>query len=173
MGNVGKHLLKLLEPFQMNVLVHSFYPFEKQARAAGAELASVDDIFRKSAVVVLAAPNIPEYRHMVDARRLAMMPDGAWFLNAARGALVDEAALVGELQSGRLNACLDVTDPEPPVEGSPLYSLPNCILTPHVAGSIGVECQRLGDQVLKELKRYIAGEAFDNEITRELSALIG
>jgi phosphoglycerate dehydrogenase-like enzyme len=110
---------------------------------------------------------------MFDKRRLALMKSGAWFLNAARGALVDEAALIEELTSGRINACLDVTDPEPPAEGSPLYTLPNCILTPHVAGSVGKECLRLGDQVLREIQLYLEGRPAINEITAELSKLIG
>ena len=110
---------------------------------------------------------------LIDARQLALMRDGRFFINPGRGALVDEAALLAELHSGRLNACLDVTDPEPPVEGSPFYSLPNCILTPHIAGSTEAECLRLGDQVLKELRHHLAGEPFENEITEELSRLIG
>ena len=83
--------------------------------------------------------------------------------------MVDEGALLAELQAGRLNACLDVTDPEPPVAGSPLYSLPNCILTPHVAGSTDAECLRLGDQIVNELQRYQAGEPFENEVTEALA----
>jgi phosphoglycerate dehydrogenase-like enzyme len=173
MGNVGKHLLKLLGAFDFKKLVHSFYPFEKEAEEAGAELVEIDEIMRRSDAVVLLAPNIPEYKHMIDARRFALMKDGAFFLNSARGALVDEAALIAELKAGRISACLDVTYPEPPVEGSPFYDLPNCILTPHVAGSIGTECHRLGAQVLKELRRYLAGKPFENEITEEFLRLIG
>ena len=173
MGNVGKHLLKLLAPFKFKKLVHSFYPFEKEAAAAGAELVEIDDLMARSDAVVLLAPNIPANRHLIDARRLAMLRDGRFFINPGRGALVDESALIAELRTGRLTACLDVTDPEPPVEGSPLYSLPNCILTPHIAGSTEVECQQLGDQVVNELRHYLAGEPFENEITEELSRIIG
>jgi len=173
MGNVGKHLLRLLGAFEFRKLVHSFYPFEAQARKAGAELVDIDTLMAESDAVVVAAPNIPEYRHMFDARRFALMRDGAWFLNAARGALVDEAALIAELKAGRISACLDVTDPEPPVEGSPLYSLPNVVLTPHVAGSTGRECLRLGDQVLREIDHWLNHEPFENEITAELAPVIG
>jgi phosphoglycerate dehydrogenase-like enzyme len=173
MGNVGKHLLKLLQAFELKKLVHSFYPFEKEALAAGAALVEIDEIMRASDAVVLLAPNIPEYRRMIDARRLALMKDGAFFLNSSRGALVDEAALIAELKSGRITACIDVTDPEPPVEGSPFYNLPNCILTPHIAGSIGRECHRLGNQVLNELRHHVENTPFDNEITEELLNMIG
>ena len=173
MGNVGKHLLNLLAPFRFKKLVHSFYPFEKEAAAAGAELVEIDELIARSDAVVLLAPNIPAYHHLIDARRLALLRDGRFFINPGRGALVDEPALIAELQAGRLTACLDVTDPEPPVEGSPLYSLPNCILTPHIAGSTEVECLALGDQVVSELRRYLAGEPFENEITEELARTIG
>ncbi len=173
MGNVGKYLLKLLAPFRFKKLVHSFYPFEKQAAAAGAELVEIDELMARSDAVVLLAPNIPAFRHLIDARRLALMRDGRFFINPARGALVDEPALIAELQAGRLTACLDVSDPEPPVAGSPLYSLPNCILTPHIAGSTETECLSLGDQVVGELRRYLAGEPFENEITQELARIIG
>lgn len=173
MGNVGKYLLNLLSAFHFRVLVHSFYPFEEQAEAAGVELVEIDEIMRESDAVVLAAPNIEPYHNMINAGRLALMKDGAWLLNAARGALVNESALIAELQSGRINAALDVTHPEPPIEGSPFYSLPNCILTPHIAGSIQTECLRLGDQVVKELSHYLSGQPFENEITEELASLIG
>ena len=173
MGNVGKHLLKLLGAFQFKKLVHSFYPFEEQAAAAGAECVGIDELMARSDAVVLLAPAIPAYHHLIDARRLALLRDGRFFINPGRGALVEEPALVAELQSGRIAACLDVTDPEPPVAGSPLYSLPNCILTPHVAGSTEAECLRLGAQIVVELRRYLAGEPFENEITEELSKTIG
>jgi len=174
MGNVGKHLLKLLGAFEMRKLVHSFYPFEDEAHAVGAREVGIDELMRESDAVVLLAPNIPKNRHMIDARRLALMKDGAFFLNSGRGALVDEEALIAELKSGRINACIDVSDPvEPPVEGSPLYNLPNCVLTPHIAGAVGKECYRLGNQVVKELRHYLNGEPFENEITEELAKIIG
>ena len=173
MGNVGKALLGLLATFRFNKLVHSFYPFEKEAAAAGAEPVEIDELMARSDAVVLLAPNVAEYRHLIDARRFALMQDGTFFINPARGALVDEAALIAELQSGRLTACLDVSDPEPPLERSPLYMLPNCILTPHVAGSTETECLRLGDQAVHEVEHLLAGKPFDNEITEELSRQIG
>jgi len=170
MGNAGKHLLKLLDHFQMRVLIHSFYPFDAPA---GVEQVGIDELIRRSDAVVMLAPNLPEFRHMMDHRRFGLMRDGSFFINAARGALVDETALIAELESGRISACLDITDPEPPVEGSPLYRLPNCILTPHIAGSNGSECLRLGEQVVRELERYLAGHPFENEITEEMLQVIG
>ena len=94
---------------------------------------------------------------MLDRRRLALIRDGGFFINTARGALVDERALTEELASGRISAVLDVTEHEPLPADSPLYRLPNVFLTPHIAGSIGNERARLGAAVVAELERYRAG----------------
>ena len=95
---------------------------------------------------------------MIGARQLGLMRDGAAFINTARGALIDEAALIAELQTGRIHAVIDVTDPEIPAETSPLYNLPNVFLTPHVAGAAGTERQRLGQLAVDEVERYVAGQ---------------
>jgi phosphoglycerate dehydrogenase-like enzyme len=86
------------------------------------------------------------------------MKDGATLVNTARGAIVDTDALVEELQSGRISAVLDVTDPEPLPEGHPLRSLPNVFLTPHIAGAQGRELRRLADLAIAEVERFAAGE---------------
>jgi phosphoglycerate dehydrogenase-like enzyme len=94
---------------------------------------------------------------MLGARQLGLMRDGTALINTARGALVDEAALVTELEAGRLFAVIDVTDPEIPPPESPLYRLPNVFLTPHIAGAIGTERARLGNLAADEIERFIAG----------------
>jgi phosphoglycerate dehydrogenase-like enzyme len=81
-------------------------------------------------------------------------------INTARGALVDHDALTAELRSGRIGAVLDVTEPEPLPPESPLFSLPNVVLTPHIAGALGNEAVRLGDAAIAELSRYAAGLPF-------------
>jgi phosphoglycerate dehydrogenase-like enzyme len=172
-GNVGRHLLRFLRRHDFRVLLHDPYISAAEAAELGAEWAPLDDIFRRSHAVVLVAPNIPENRHMVGAAQLSLLQDGAYFINPSRGALVDHDALIAELQTGRITACLDVTDPEPPPDGSPLYTLPNCILTPHVAGSLNDECFRLGNQALEEARRLVAGEPFENEVTEEALARLG
>ncbi|HEX3000584.1 MAG TPA: NAD(P)-dependent oxidoreductase, partial [Armatimonadota bacterium] len=102
-----------------------------------------------------------------NADLFSRMKDGATFINTARGALVDEAALIKELQSGRIWAVLDVTDPEPPVADSPFYNLPNVIYTPHIAGSMSQECHRMADFALDELERYLQGQPLRNAIRAE------
>ena len=86
------------------------------------------------------------------------MRDGAWLLNTARGSLVDTAALQAEVLSGRLSAFIDTPDPEPLPAESPLYDLPNVVLTPHIAGSLGNEAGRMGELAGTEVERYVAGE---------------
>lgn len=167
MGHIGRHLLKLLQPYDLNILITSRYFPDDEAARMKAKKVPLDVLLRESDALTLLTSNIGRNQKMLGKEQFAMMKDGAVFINTGRGALIDEAALIEELKTGRLVACLDVTDPEPPVEGSLLYSLPNCILTPHVAGSIGPECYRFGDQVVRELRHYVADEPFENEVTEE------
>ncbi|MBZ0295568.1 MAG: glycerate dehydrogenase, partial [Anaerolineae bacterium] len=97
-----------------------------------------------------------------------MMKPNATFINTARGAIVREDEMIEVLQQRPdITALLDVTYPEPPVAGSPLYTLPNVMLTPHIAGSMAEECHRMGYYMLEELERYVAGEPLRYQITRE------
>ncbi|MFF8394071.1 hydroxyacid dehydrogenase [Streptomyces sp. NPDC016172] len=156
-SRVGRRLLELLRPFDLTVLLHDPYVSPAEAAALGAELLSLEDLLRHSDIVSLHAPDIPETHHMLDRTRLALVRDGGVLINTARGALVDHEALTDELVSGRLRAVLDVTDPEPLPAGSPLYQLPNVFLTPHIAGSLGNELERLGHIVVEELERLAGG----------------
>ncbi len=124
----------------------------------------LDALMARSDVVSVHAPSLPSTRHMIGARQLKLMQDGATFINTARGALVDEAALVAELQTVRIHAVIDVTDPEIPPATSPLFTLPNVFLTPHVAGAIGTERARLGLMVVEEVERFVRGEPMLYEI---------
>jgi phosphoglycerate dehydrogenase-like enzyme len=119
----------------------------------------LSELLSNADVASLHAPLLPETRHMLGAREFALMKDGATFINTARGAIVDHAALEAELVSGRLNAVLDTTEPEVLPPGSPLYRLPNVLLTPHIAGSLGTETQRLADYVVDEVERFARGQA--------------
>ncbi|MGW2645236.1 hydroxyacid dehydrogenase [Streptomyces sp. NPDC001393] len=156
-SRVGRRLMELLRPFDLTVLLHDPYVSPADAAALGAELLPLEELLRRSDIVSLHAPDIPETHHMLDRSRLALIRDGGVLINTARGALVDHEALTEELVSGRLRAVLDVTEPEPLPAGSPLYRLPNVFLTPHIAGSLGNELERLGTIVVAELERLAAG----------------
>jgi phosphoglycerate dehydrogenase-like enzyme len=163
-SRVGRRLLELLRPFDFTVLLHDPYVNPAQARALGAELLSLEDLLRHSDIVSLHAPDIPETYRMLDGARLGLIRDGGVLINTSRGALVDPDALTDELVSGRLRAVLDVTEPEPLPAESPLYRLPNVFLTPHIAGSLGNELERLGRIVVEELERIGAGLGLEHEV---------
>ncbi|WEK05013.1 MAG: hydroxyacid dehydrogenase [Candidatus Devosia phytovorans] len=163
-SRIGRKVAKMLEGFDFTVLVHD--PFVRQGDPvlAQAELVDLDTLMARSDVVSVHAPSLPSTMGMIGVRQFALMQDGAAFINTARGALVDEAALIAALQSGRIHAVIDVTDPEIPEAGSPLYSLPNVFLTPHVAGAVGMERLRLGELAVDEVERFVAGQRMEFEI---------
>lgn len=163
-SRVGRRLLELLRPYDFQVLLHDPYVAPAEAAALGAELLPLEDLLRRSDIVSLHAPDIPETHHMLDRDRLALIRDGGVLINTSRGALIDHRALTDELVSGRLHAVLDVTEPEPLPADSPLYTLPNVFLTPHIAGSLGNELERLGQIVVEELERLAAGAALAHEV---------
>ncbi|MFG2309809.1 hydroxyacid dehydrogenase [Streptomyces sp. NPDC048566] len=156
-SRVGRRLVELLAPFDLEVSLADPYVDEAGAAALGVPLLPLDALLVGSDVVTLHAPGTPETRHLLGRRELALMRDGSVLVNTARGSLVDHGALVRELRSGRIGAVLDVTDPEPLPADSPLFDLPNAVLTPHVAGSQGNEVARLGATVLSELERLLSG----------------
>ncbi|MGW0820197.1 hydroxyacid dehydrogenase [Streptomyces sp. NPDC002845] len=163
-SRVGRRLLELLRPYDFEVLLHDPYVDTVEALTLGAGLVSLEDLLSLSDIVSLHAPDIPETQRMLDRGRLALIRDGGVLINTSRGALVDPDALTDELVSGRLSAILDVTEPEPLPAASPLYRLPNVFLTPHIAGSLGNELERLGEIVVEELERVVAGVPLVHEV---------
>ena len=153
----GRALIEMLAPFDLVVLVADPTIDAAQAEALGVELVDLDTLFDRSRVVSVHAPLVPETHHLVDARLLSRMGDGATLVNTARGAVVDHDALREELLTGRLRAVLDVTDPEPLPDDDPLWDLPNVTLTPHVAGSQGAELRRLGRSAVDEVRALVEG----------------
>lgn len=161
---IGRRVMELLRPFDLRVLVYDPYADAGEIAALGGEACALDQLLRRSDVVSLHAPALPQTRHLLDATGLALMPDGATLINTARGSLVDTAALTEELVTGRLHAVLDHTEPEVLPAGSPLFNLPNVLLTPHVAGSLGGELDRLAATAVAELERYACGLAFRHPV---------
>lgn len=166
-GFVGKRVIKLLTQYQIRIVLNDPFIDQATAKTLGVELVDLDELFRVSDVVSVHAPSIPETRHMVNAPRLASMKEGSIFINTSRGPLVDEKALVAELQKKRIWAFLDVTDPEPPASDSILFHCPNLTLSPHVAGSISGSGKYQLLMVLDELARFFKGEPLKYRISRE------
>jgi phosphoglycerate dehydrogenase-like enzyme len=166
-SRIGRRVIELLRPFDLSVLLSDPYVTGEQAAALGVEPVGLDELARRADVVTLHAPQLPETRHLFDRARLALMRDGTTLVNTARGSLVDTAALTAELVTGRLNAVLDHTDPEVLPADSPLYDLPNVLLTPHIAGSLGGELPRLARAALDELARYAEGRPYADPVTAD------
>jgi phosphoglycerate dehydrogenase-like enzyme len=165
-GYIGRMMMRLFRAFDARVLIHDPYLTEPQAQALGAELCSLEDLLRRSDIVSLHVPSLPETRHMFGAEQLAMLKDGALFINTARGAIVDEQALIAELRKGRFTAVLDVYEKEPLADDSPLRKLPNAILAPHAAGHSHETYLRQGTSAVDEVCRMLAGAPYRYEVTK-------
>jgi phosphoglycerate dehydrogenase-like enzyme len=156
-GSIGRAVETRLAAFGLEI--------ERVARRARAGVHSQEEIpnlLPSSDIVVLVVPLTDETRHLVDATFLAALPDGALVVNAARGDVVDTEAMMEELGNGRLCAALDVTSPEPLPRDHPLWTLPNCIITPHVAGATRQWKTRAYRFVGHQLRRYQRGEPLEN-----------
>ncbi|MCX4538845.1 hydroxyacid dehydrogenase (plasmid) [Streptomyces sp. NBC_00841] len=161
---VGRKVLELLRPYDLDLLLADPYIDAAQAAALGARHVGLDELVGGSDVVSLHAPALPETRHLLDARRLSLMRDGATLVNTARGSLVDTEALTAEAATGRIHAVIDVTEPEVLPATSPLYFLPNVLLTPHIAGSLGGELHRITSSALDEVERYCSRRPFAHAV---------
>lgn len=167
-SRIGRRVIELLRPYDLRVQVYDPYLSQADAATLGVRSVALDTLAMTSDVVTLHAPELPDTRHLFDRKRLRLLPDGATLVNTARGALVDTTALTDELVSGRLSAVLDVTEPEILPADSPLYNLPNVLLTPHIAGSLGNELGRMTHWALDELERFARGEPFADPLHAEI-----
>ncbi len=159
-SHVGRLVIELLRPFDLTVAVYDPYLSADEAGTLGVELvADLDDLCATVDVLSIHAPDVEATRGMIGAAQLALLRDGAVFVNTARAALVDQGALLAELQAGRISAVLDVTTPDPLPAGDPLLGLPNAFVTPHIAGSIGTELHRMADDAVEEVERFARGDA--------------
>ena len=169
-GAVGRLMVERLRDFAVRIAVHDPYADPVAIAAAGGEAMSLLELAAASHIVSLHAPDLPQTRGMISRQVFAAMRTGSIFINTARGRLVDEAALIDELRAGRISAYLDVTHPEPPAAGSPLYDLPNCWLSPHRAGSYAQEVRRMGRFAIDECLAILAGRAPRAAVTQAMLA---
>ena len=164
-SRIGRRVIELLKPFNFKIILFDPTLSASECAAIGAEKADLDTLMRSADIVSLHAPSLPSTQHMIDAQGLALMKDGATLINTARGAIIDEAALLATLSTGRIDAIIDVTDPEIPEPASAFYDLPNVFLTPHIAGAVGLERTRLGEMAVDEIERYLTGQPLEYAIT--------
>lgn len=153
LSRVGRRVAELLRPFDLEVLAADPFHDARGAALVGARLTGLDDLLAQSDVVTIHAPALPETRHLLDARRLALMRPDTVLVNTARGSIVDTDALIARCRQGTMRAVLDVTDPEPLPADHPLFDTPGIVLSPHIAGAMSAETHRLADAVLEELLR--------------------
>lgn len=173
-SRIGRRVVRMLGQLDgIRILVADPFVSPQAVADAGAELLPLDDMLGQVDVLSLHAPALPETRHMIGAAELAALRDGATVINTARGWILDHDALLAECESGRLDAVLDVTEPDPLPIDAALRGLPNVALTPHIAGSMGTEARRLADSALDDVEELLRGGVPSQVITRldmELSA---
>lgn len=167
LSRISRRVIELLRAFHCTILVDSGHLSDADATALGVRRASRHEVLSTSDVVSLHSASTPRTRHMLGRDDFAAMKDDATFINTARGAICDEAALLAELRTGRINAVIDVTDPEVPVPDSSWWELPNVQLFPHYAGSMGRELYRLGDGTVADIESFLAGQAVAGEFERD------
>jgi phosphoglycerate dehydrogenase-like enzyme len=168
LGQIGRRVAQRLKTLELKIIAYDPYMTLEQASKLGVDLVSLDDVFARSDVVSCHTPWLPETEKMLRYKHFNAMKPHATFINTARGAVVDEDDLIATLKERPdLTALLDVTYPEPPESSSPFYTLPNVIVTPHIAGSVNAECRRMGRWMIEEYDRMSNGESLLYEITRE------
>jgi len=165
-SRTGRHVLRLLQQFDAEVLLYDPTITDADAVELGAIRVELNDLMRWSDVVSLHAPALPQLQHMLGSDQFTVMKDDAILINTARGMLIDETALVRELSNGRVSAILDVTSPEPPEPDHPFRRLPNVTLLPHIAGAISTGSLRQGRSVVDQLLELYQGKPMHGEISR-------
>ena len=163
-GYVGSHMVKLLKNFHVDVLMYDPILTSKQISDMGAKKVELNELMSMSDVISIHAPGIPATENMINARNLSLMKDGAILINTARGMIINEKDLIEELKKGRIFACIDVTNPEPPSRDNELRTLPNVVLTPHIAGTATNGLKRVALHVCEEAERLLSGQKMRAEV---------
>lgn len=161
-GSIGKAISRRLEAFDVDVV-----GVTSTGRDATLPLAELDGVLGSCQTLVLTLPLSERTAGLVDGTMLGKLPDGALVMSIGRGPTVDHAALTAELESGRLRAMFDVTDPEPLPADSPLWHLPNVLVTPHVGGDCDLFPRFAGALVARQIERFLAGSPLEHQVTGE------
>lgn len=168
-GMIGKLVIQMLKSYHLEVLVFDPYLSEGKADEFGVKKVSLETLFKECQVISNHLADNEQTKGMLGDKLFERMPPYSTFINTGRGAQVIEQELINTLKLRHdITALLDVTFPEPPEEDSELYTLTNCILTPHIAGSSGNEVQRMGLYMEKEYERFINNEELKYEVTYDM-----
>jgi phosphoglycerate dehydrogenase-like enzyme len=158
-GSIGQAVEQRLRPFGVEVT-----RLASRGRGDVHGVEALDELLPHADIVIVLLPATPETTGLIDKKRLARLKTGALLVNAGRGPAIDRSALIDELESERLEAALDVTDPEPLPPDDPLWQLPNVLITPHVAGDSPAADQRLYELVGDQIRRYAEGRPLMNVV---------
>jgi phosphoglycerate dehydrogenase-like enzyme len=173
LGKIGRRVAQQLQQMDVRVIAYDPYVPHAIAEALGVRLCSLEEVFASADVVSCHLPLYDATAQLVDGALLRRMKTDSTFINTARGAVVNEPDLVAVLQERPdLFAVLDTIVEEPPSAGNPLLLLPNAIVTPHLAGSMCLECRRMGRMMVDEFRRYVAGEPLLGEIHEQDLAIL-
>jgi phosphoglycerate dehydrogenase-like enzyme len=164
---IGRRVAELLRQYDLRLLVHDPFLSDDEAAVLGVQPVSLRELFKRSDVVTVHTPLLPATHGLVSRDLMALMRPDAVLINTARGAVIDQDALVEAASAGRIRAIVDVTDPEVLPPEHPLWDCENVIITPHLAGSQGNEWGRLATLAIAEIGRWIAGEKFAYPVRRE------
>lgn len=168
-GMIGKKVIELLKPFQIETVVFDPFLSDEKAEELGTRKVSLEELFESCEVISNHLANNEQTKGMLNYSLFSRMKSGATFINTGRGAQVVEEDLARTLtERPDIYALLDVTYPEPPKADHPFYALKNCILTPHIAGSKGNEVRRMAVYMLEEYERLIAGEPCFYEVSEKM-----
>lgn len=170
LGNIGRNIASRAKAFEMNVIAVDAHPVAKPDYVSELGLLDgLDDLLAKSDVVVVTVPITPETRGMIGARELGLLKDSAIFMVVSRGGIVDEAALIETLQSGRLlGAGLDVADTEPLPADNPLWDAPRLFITPHCSPTSRQTHANVMNMMQTNLRHFLAGEPLENVVNKSL-----
>src|SRR5688500_3092984 len=172
LGRVGTVVANRLKAFEMHLLAHDPYIRAERFDELGVERVEYLDLLKRSDIVTYHVPSTDETRHMLDAERIALLKPGSIVINAARGDVVDQDALAEALRSGHLRgAGVDVFPFEPATE-SPLFDLPNVVLTPHTGGSSAEALASVGEMISTTTLAALAGEAVPNAVNLPPASLL-
>ncbi len=160
LGRIGKRVAAIAQVLGMKVLAFDPFITPEQASILSVELLpSLVELLPRAQIISLHCPSIPETYHIINAETLSLMPRGGYLINVARGALIDEMALLDALRSGHLaGAALDVFDPEPPLTNHPLFTLPNTICTPHIGSYTRASLLRMQVMACEQVASALRGE---------------
>lgn len=168
LGQIARKTCEMLKPFDLNVYASSSYGTPELAQQLGITFTSMEEIFKTCDVVSIHLPSNERTKNRIGREFLETMKTDSTLINTARGAVINQPELIEFLKVRTdVTACIDVTEPEPPESGCPLFELDNVVLTPHLAGSMGGETKRMAKYIIDEMDRWLAGEPLEWEITRE------